>query len=190
MGSRDAASSYYNDDELYDMDDEYFEPYDFYSYEDDDYGYSFMYDDDYQLYDDDEWYAIDSNALVCEWGTDCTDCGPREEVEAPECTNTCQFARDGWCDDERTDMICKLGTDCQDCGPVGASNFTEEDHVNDDAEYWETFPYLDDDDDMIEWKNDPRVNRVQHHGSPSAPGPGTLLVDVLMGLVYFVGAVV
>jgi len=182
--------SYYADDDLYDFDDEYFEPYDSYSFEDDDYGYNFMYDDDYQLYDDDEWYALDEGTLVCEWGTDCTDCGPREEVEAPECTNTCQFARDGWCDDERTAMICKLGTDCQDCGPVGASNFTEEDHLNDDAEYWEPFPYLDDDDDMIEWKNDPRANRVAHHGQPSAPGPGTLLVDVLMGLVYFVGAVV
>jgi hypothetical protein len=188
--SSEDQSYNYADDDLYDFDDEYFEPYDFYSFEDDDYGYNFMYDDDYQLYDDDEWYALDGETLVCEWGTDCTDCGPREEVEAPECTNTCQFARDGWCDDERTAMICKLGTDCQDCGPVGASNFTEEDHLNDDAEYWEPFPYLDDDDDMIEWKNDPRANRVAHHGQPSAPGPGTLLVDVLMGLVYFVGAVV
>jgi hypothetical protein len=191
--AKDSSNVYYDDDDdlSNEMDDDYFEPYDFYSYEDDEYDdYTFMYDDDYQLYDDDEWYSLDSSTAACNWGTDCTDCGPREEEESPECTNTCQFARDGWCDDERTAMICPLGTDCQDCGPVGASNFTDEEHVNDDFEYWEPFPYLDDDDDMIEWKYDPRVKRVPHHGDTSAPGPGTLLVDVLMGLVYFVGALV
>lgn len=72
-----------------------------------------------------------SNAMysVCALGTDCADCGTRSGgssapsppagVSTGNCTNTCEFARDGICDDggpgsEFSD--CTLGTDCDDCG--------------------------------------------------------------------------
>jgi hypothetical protein len=162
--------------------------------DDDDYNYALAHDDDYQLYDDDEWYQLVQVTSDCEWGTDCSDCGPREELEAIVCTNTCGSARDGACDDERTTRACELGTDCQDCGPVGASNFSVEDYGDDDAVYWEEIESLGKDDDLIEWKDDRRVKRAEQHkknlAPASSPGFGALLVDVLMGLVYLVFVVV
>lgn len=51
---------------------------------------------------------------TCEFGTDCTDCGPRNP-----CVNTCTWAGDGVCDDGGPGSsydACPLGTDCDDCG--------------------------------------------------------------------------
>ena len=86
----------------------------------------------------------DSDYDLCEYGTDCADCGPRPADEAPEdgasqvgvtaseaespepnedgmlCTNTCRHAHDGDCDDGGPDSdfdLCEYGTDCADCGP-------------------------------------------------------------------------
>lgn len=64
---------------------------------------------------------------ICALGTDCIDCGPRGDDggvtdgggEGVGCTNTCEFANDGTCDDGGTGSsfdICLLGTDCADCG--------------------------------------------------------------------------
>lgn len=53
---------------------------------------------------------------LCEFGTDCNDCGSRTMVA---CTNSCQYARDGECDDGGSSSlhaVCALGTDCADCG--------------------------------------------------------------------------
>jgi hypothetical protein len=41
---------------------------------------------------------------------------------AGTCSNTCQHANDGECDDGRANShtnLCASGTDCADCGPVG-----------------------------------------------------------------------
>ncbi len=67
---------------------------------------------------------------VCALGTDCNDCGPRPPAAggapppAPAanagCTNTCNTANDGECDDGGPNSlynVCGLGTDCNDCGP-------------------------------------------------------------------------
>ncbi|CAM9840870.1 unnamed protein product, partial [Heterosigma akashiwo] len=76
----------------------------------------------------------------CDPGTDCTDCGGlRAGDSAPECENTCMFARDGYCDDPRGNDLCKAGSDCQDCGPRSASNFTD---------HWDT-QWFDEDDDFF-----------------------------------------
>lgn len=63
----------------------------------------------------------------------------QRRVPDATCENTCEYARDGYCDDGRDDFrfFCKIGTDCQDCGPVGASNFTHP-----------TYPTMDDDYSM------------------------------------------
>ena len=34
------------------------------------------------------------------------------------CSNICQYAFDGVCDDTRGSNFCKVGTDCHDCGPL------------------------------------------------------------------------
>ncbi|RAL23701.1 hypothetical protein DL240_05960 [Lujinxingia litoralis] len=63
----------------------------------------------------------------CDLGTDCTDCGARAADPEPEpepdpepiCTNTCQHANDGECDDGGPGAsynVCTYGTDCGDCG--------------------------------------------------------------------------
>jgi len=60
---------------------------------------------------------------VCEYGTDCSDCGPRTlhdcDTDGSVCRDTCPFAGDGQCDDGGTDALtdlCICGTDCLDCG--------------------------------------------------------------------------
>ncbi|MEC7948797.1 MAG: hypothetical protein VX265_14615 [Myxococcota bacterium] len=64
-----------------------------------------------------------SSFSVCDFGTDCSDCGPRDP-----CTDTCtpwytsSYAGDGDCDDGETGAVssmCDVGTDCTDCGPRG-----------------------------------------------------------------------
>ena len=46
-------------------------------------------------------------------GTDCGGADP--DAPTVECTNTCQWANDDYCDDTRTSGLCDLGTDCHDC---------------------------------------------------------------------------
>lgn len=116
------------------------------------YGYFYNYD-----------YSNGNAVGSCLKGTDCTDCGGVEQLlkdsggdtsavptSGVTCTNTCKFARDGFCDDTRATGYCELGTDCQDCGPVGASNFTI---VSDDGwfdgEYGYGYNYIDFDDDVF-----------------------------------------
>ncbi|MGD2109828.1 MAG: hypothetical protein PVI86_10585 [Phycisphaerae bacterium] len=44
------------------------------------------------------------------------------DEDTPGCTDTCQFAFDGTCDDGgpgSSYSLCELGTDCSDCGPRG-----------------------------------------------------------------------
>ena len=69
---------------------------------------------------------------LCPFGTDCTDCGPRETMSPPPspspapdsppgfvCTNDCGYAGDGDCDDGGPGSeyeLCDAGTDCDDCG--------------------------------------------------------------------------
>ena len=104
-----------------------------------------FYDDYYGAYFDDF-----ADLPACPYGTDCTDCQPLHgdahytEVKDAECDNTCEFSRDGFCDDTRTNGYCKLGTDCQDCGPASAGNYSTYDDDawwDDDASNW----YWDDD---------------------------------------------
>lgn len=57
---------------------------------------------------------------MCDLGTDCADCGPREVVTSGMCDDSCLFAADGYCDDGGPGSefsLCALGTDCTDCGP-------------------------------------------------------------------------
>ncbi len=64
----------------------------------------------------------DSETSFCPVGTDCADCGPRDESDyenEPGCNNTCAFNFDGICDDSAPDAAtgnCDFGTDCADCG--------------------------------------------------------------------------
>ncbi len=42
----------------------------------------------------------------------------------PRCSDSCQYSRDGECDDGRPGAsysVCRSGTDCTDCGPVSAT---------------------------------------------------------------------
>ena len=60
--------------------------------------------------------------LLCNPGTDCTDCGGR--ITGPACADTCRYAHDGMCD---SPQLCSPGTDCSDCtgadaGMGGAGN--------------------------------------------------------------------
>ena len=74
-----------------------------------------------------------AHTSLCAAGTDCNDCGPvgrafnrggsgaTGAAAGSGCTNTCQHANDGECDDGRPGSItslCGAGTDCADCGPV------------------------------------------------------------------------
>ena len=64
----------------------------------------------------------------CDFGTDCTDCGPRNadttyirppQVPRSGCNDTCASAGDGECQDGGPGTIlwdCDFGTDCTDCG--------------------------------------------------------------------------
>merc|ERR1719327_2536029 len=73
-------------------------------------------------------------APVCEKGTDCTDCGGADpDAPTVECTNTCQWANDDYCDDTRTSGLC-------DRGPASKGNFTTFDDDgwwDDDENYWD-----------------------------------------------------
>ncbi len=67
---------------------------------------------------------------VCDYGTDCTDCGARDARTAPVggelCLNSCRFAFDGECDDGGPGSQyseCGIGTDCADCGPRPREDF-------------------------------------------------------------------
>lgn len=67
---------------------------------------------------------------VCDFGTDCGDCGPRSgSAPAPTpppapapgatCNDSCAWSNDGYCDDGgpgSTYVLCAAGTDCTDCG--------------------------------------------------------------------------
>merc|ERR1712167_429946 len=120
---------------------------------DDDYGGFYGYDDDYYGGYGYDYYGYgddddDFLAPVCEKGTDCTDCGGADpDAPTVECTNTCQWANDDYCDDTRTSGLCDLGTDCHDCGPASKGNFTTFDDDgwwDDDENYW---------DDDYDWEN-------------------------------------
>lgn len=105
-----------------------------------------------QLDDDNGgYYGSNKKDPSCAQGTDCTDCGGIDAiaidnsslpvvVQPVSCTNTCQYPRDGVCDDPRGTSYCAMGTDCQDCGPVEASNFTRPDDdlppAMDHDDYW------------------------------------------------------
>mmetsp|Transcript_21991 Transcript_21991/g.65954 ORF Transcript_21991/g.65954 Transcript_21991/m.65954 type:complete len:1010 (-) Transcript_21991:68-3097(-) len=111
------------------------------------------WDDDWGGDDDDmygSYYDDDGYPPPCPRGTDCTDCQPLRGDAADagvECDNTCEFARDGYCDDTRTNGYCALGTDCQDCGPASAGNYSTNDDDawwDDDSKYWDD-DYYDDD---------------------------------------------
>lgn len=61
--------------------------------------------------------GVDSRFDECDFGHDCTDCGPRDP-----CTDECIWSGDGECDDGGPDSdsaVCDEGTDCTDCGPRG-----------------------------------------------------------------------
>lgn len=112
------------------------EPFDAYYYQNnfpysddglDDDGDNFGYDRQRRLAtavdgdDGDDYYmeTDDSQVSACLKGTDCTDCGgvdalrdfsePSDDEDAETCVNTCQYARDGVCDDPRGNMKCALG---------------------------------------------------------------------------------
>eukprot|EP00632_Arachnochrysis_sp_CCMP2950_P012529 CAMPEP_0185693838 /NCGR_PEP_ID=MMETSP1164-20130828/3499_1 /TAXON_ID=1104430 /ORGANISM="Chrysoreinhardia sp, Strain CCMP2950" /LENGTH=914 /DNA_ID=CAMNT_0028360647 /DNA_START=66 /DNA_END=2810 /DNA_ORIENTATION=+ len=174
------------------------------AWQDDDYGGFYAYDDDYYgglgyYYEDDD----DFLAPVCEPGTDCTDCGaaahgPDEVASlAVECTNTCTWARDDYCDDTRTSGLCDLGTDCQDCGPASAGNYTKYDDDgwwDDDASYW------DDDYDFGDYDSvddAPHVAFIQSTPNPKTrakdmkeqQGIGGIFMMILEGIVVGIGAI-
>ncbi len=84
----------------------------------------------------------DSDWSLCEYGTDCMDCGSRgtgsdpAPAPAPDttgdttagCEDTCRWAGDGECDDGGSGAlysVCALGTDCSDCGPRGSDAGSE-----------------------------------------------------------------
>ncbi|RVU48848.1 hypothetical protein EA187_05310 [Lujinxingia sediminis] len=65
----------------------------------------------------------------CAYGTDCADCGSRPAINEPDpepepepepvCSDSCQYANDGECDDGGPGAaydVCTYGTDCSDCG--------------------------------------------------------------------------
>lgn len=76
-----------------------------------------------------------SDYALCALGSDCDDCGSRAGDSDPVdpdpdpdpdpgptagCSNTCEYASDGDCDDGgpfSDYSYCALGTDCDDCGP-------------------------------------------------------------------------
>ena len=64
-----------------------------------------------------------SESSSCALGTDCSDCGTREEKDlgAFICSNACYSRDDGHCDDggpgTKFKGSCGFGHDCQDCGP-------------------------------------------------------------------------
>jgi S1-C subfamily serine protease len=55
-------------------------------------------------------------SVLCDPGSDCTDCGPQPEGCFDDCVGL-EFVADGVCDDSGDDALCDFGTDCTDCGP-------------------------------------------------------------------------
>lgn len=64
---------------------------------------------------------------VCEFGSDCADCGIRTDAQLSSmldangqlCANTCAYASDNECDDggaNALNNLCSYGSDCSDCG--------------------------------------------------------------------------
>mmetsp|Transcript_9115 Transcript_9115/g.23876 ORF Transcript_9115/g.23876 Transcript_9115/m.23876 type:complete len:1171 (+) Transcript_9115:57-3569(+) len=85
---------------------------------------------DYPSDDDCDDGGPGSQFAACDLGTDCTDCGPRDdelrgiepspEPATEECIDDCNWMNDGYCDDggigaQYSD--CPYGFDCSDCGP-------------------------------------------------------------------------
>jgi hypothetical protein len=67
------------------------------------------------------WIGVPAVALA--WATACGSGGSADDRTAGDtielCTNTCDWARDGDCDDGGPSSdynLCELGTDCADCG--------------------------------------------------------------------------
>lgn len=61
--------------------------------------------------------GLGSEFSVCEYGTDCVDCGPR--IRPQNCTDSCHRSQNGICEDggeNSISSICMIGTDCSDCG--------------------------------------------------------------------------
>lgn len=152
------------------------------------------YDETYQYYgmSDDGFF---NGMSPCDVGTDCTDCGIKFIAEGT-CVNTCQHARDGYCDDPRSGGVCPSGTDCQDCGPWGDgnSNFTE-------TTFYMSSSWFDDDDWEMLWNDDAILDQQGMNAQPvykrdwsdhkivhtEQPGAGTIFVDVLWAMVVLVG---
>ena len=173
-------------------------------WQDDDYGGFYAYDDYYErgyYYEEDD----DFLAPVCEAGTDCSDCGdafqgPDEVLAAQtnvECTNTCPWADDGYCDDIRTSGLCDLGTDCKDCGPASASNFTKWDDDgwwDDDASYWdddydfEQYPSVDDAPHVAFIRSTPNP-KTRKKDLEEQQGIGGIFMMILEGIVVGIGAI-
>ena len=185
---------------------------------------NFAYDDFHQYYDDD-YYGYEHNYYyddfyggvntmgvgICDKGTDCTDCSAAvvARLSSDKCDNTCVWAHDGSCDDDRTNGPCAHGTDCFDCGPPGASNFTAfddgDDWWEDDAAYWDGDDYGWDDDYGKEWKDvgydddDAKpiamIRSIAHPREAKEPrtigepGAGGIFVVLLQSVVYLTGAV-
>ena len=179
---------------------------DFHEYDDDYYGYDHLY-----AYDDAYGYAPfngASTATVCEVGTDCTDCAAAvvKGLSNGRCDNTCVWALDGSCDDDRTDGPCVAGTDCGDCGPIGASNFTalgdddawwddDEAYWDDDYEWddgyreWADLKYDDDDAAPIAIiRSLPHPSEAKEPRVIGEPGAGGVFVVLLQSVVYLTGA--
>jgi len=170
---------------------------------DDDYGGLYGYDDgqyyDYGYYyygDDEQSGGGDDDtflAAICDVGTDCTDCGgpthPSEAV-AVACDNSCQWANDGFCDDDRTSGLCASGTDCHDCGPAGASNFTS--LFGDDWEWNADGDTFWDDDDNY-WAGDDELAYAPMEAVDDKArlndGVGSLFINAMQSVVYFIGMV-
>jgi len=184
-----------------------------YGYQDDslfdDYGGNFGYDGRRRLSTDDniaddgedDYYmeSDDSRVSACLKGTDCTDCGgvdalrdysePADDEDAETCVNTCQYARDGVCDDPRGNMKCALGTDCEDCGPVGYSNFTV---VNDDKFWDDDDNYFDfNDAEFLEQVDGLEANKgkVKTLGDDEEEEVGSIFLLILEGMIYTVGSI-
>ena len=165
-----------------------------------------FYDDYYGAYFDDF-----ADLPACPYGTDCTDCQPLHgdahytEVKDAECDNTCEFSRDGFCDDTRTNGYCKLGTDCQDCGPASAGNYStydddawwddDEAYWDDDYEWddgyreWADLKYDDDDAAPIAIiRSLPHPSEAKEPRVIGEPGAGGVFVVLLQSVVYLTGA--
>ena len=74
----------------------------------------------------------DSDYDVCDFGSDCTDCGTRSAWldRLTVCSEECEWSGDDVCDDGgegSTTSVCDWGSDCLDCGERVTDWFTYED---------------------------------------------------------------